>query len=338
MIRAALLFLLLVASPHPVVAQAPDLMPVWRQLFARPAGPPPAPADNPVTEAKVALGRELFFDTRLSGAGDRSCATCHQPDRAFTDGRTRGKAIGGGDLARNTPAIHDGAWAKSFYWDGRASTLEAQAEIPITHPREMAGAWSEIVRRLKADSALDVRFHQAFTERPAIQPATILKALAAFERTIVSPPTRFDRWIAGDERALTVEEIAGFRLFTGRAGCVGCHSGWRFTDDRFHDIGLASDDPGRGAIPGGVPGLKAFKTPSLREASWTAPYMHDGSKPTFDAVLDHYAGGFVTRPGLSTNLVRGLTLDGAERGRLLQFLATLSSPAPASDPRAGPTR
>ena len=134
-------------------------------------------------------------------------------------------------------------------------------------------------------------------------------------------------------------EVRGFRLFTGKAGCVLCHVGWRFTDDRFHDIGLASRDGGRGAVPGGTPGLMAFKTPSLRELAHTAPYMHDGSLPTLEAVVAHYAGGFVARPSLSTNLVRDLRLSPAERGDLVAFLRTLSSgqnKGPDRARRAGP--
>lgn len=309
-----------------------ELDAVWRQLFARPSGPPSGPASAVPEAERAALGRVLFRDTRLSGDGSRSCSSCHDPARALADGRPRAAALDGGELARNTPALWNAAWGQSFYWDGRAPTLEAQAAIPIGHPREMAGDWPGIIARLKADVALDVRFHQAFTERPAIQPATILGALAAYERSLVSPRTRFDRWVEGEGAALSEEELRGFRLFTGRAGCVGCHAGWRFTDDRFHDIGLASTDPGRGAVAGGVPGLAAFKTPSLREARWTAPYMHDGSKPTIGAVLDHYAGGFATRPGLSPSMVRGLTLNGADRAALAAFMATLSSDSPPLPP------
>ncbi len=312
-------------------AQSLDLMAVWRTLLARPTGIlPPAPPDNPTTAAKVALGRDLFRDVRLSGSGDRACATCHRPGHAFTDGRTRAAARDGGDLARNTPALFDQAWGKAHYWDGRAATLEAQAGVPITHPRELGGDWNAIVWRLSSDPVMAQRFHWAFAavpplHVPPIQPATIVAALAAYERTLTSPVTRFDRWLGGDETALDATEIAGFKLFAGRAGCIGCHSGWRFTDDRFHDIGLDTGDPGRGAIPGGVAGLKAFKTPSLREVRWTAPYMHDGSKPTLATVIDHYAGGFVARPGLSSNMIRGLQLTAEERALLQAFLFTLSS-------------
>jgi cytochrome c peroxidase len=339
MLRAASIALLLLLPPwHPAAADVPDLMPVWRQLFARPAAPTPAGRDADLAPLRIALGRELFRDTRLSGPGDRACATCHDPSRAFTDGRPRGASRSGGDLRRNTPALFDVGWNTTFYWDGRAPTLEAQAAIPIEHPDEMAGDWAEIVRRLKSDPAIDVRFHQAFKERPAIQPATILGALAAYERTITSAETRFDRWIAGDESALSAVEMAGFRLFTGRAGCVGCHSGWRFTDGRFHDIGVSSEDPGRGAVPGGIPGLAAFKTPTLREVRWTAPYMHDGSKPTLADVVEHYASGFTSRPGLSANMVRGLVLSADERTALIAFVETLSSPAMPSGTAQGPQR
>src|SRR5262249_199752 len=150
---------------------------------------------------------------------------------------------------------------------------------------------------------------------------------AAYVRSLVSPPTRFDAWIEGDAGALRGAEIRGFRLFTGKAGCVLCHAGWRFTDDRFHDIGLRGKDPGRSVVPGGTPGLRAFKPPSLRELAHTAPYMHDGSLPTLAAVVAHYAGGFVARPGLAPNINRTLRLSAQEKADLVAFLLTLSTKA-----------
>jgi cytochrome c peroxidase len=155
-------------------------------------------------------------------------------------------------------------------------------------------------------------------------------------RSLVSPPTRFDAWVEGDAAALRPEEVRGFRLFTGKAGCVLCHVGWRFTDDRFHDIGLESRDAGRGAVPGGTPGLMAFKTPGLRELAHTAPYMHDGALPTLDAVVRHYAGGFIARPSLATHINRDLRLSARERADLVAFLRSLSSEKrPARARRAG---
>ncbi len=197
--------------------------------------------------------------------------------------------------------------------------------MPLLDANEMAGDWSKIILAIKRDPRLDVEFHVAFKERPAVQPATILAALASYVRSLSPPETRFDTWVAGDDTALSATEKDGFKLFVGKAGCVGCHSGWRFTDDKFHDIGLRGGDPGRGAVPGGVPGLAAFKTPSLREAARTAPYMHDGSLPTLAAVVDHYAGKLDERPSLDSSIVRGLRLDADEKAALVAFLATLSS-------------
>jgi cytochrome c peroxidase len=196
---------------------------------------------------------------------------------------------------------------------------------PIEAPDEMGGDWPAILVRLEADAGLAQRFRAIFGGEPPISQETVVKALAAYVRSLVSPPTRFDAWIAGDARALGAAEVRGFRLFTGKAGCVLCHAGWRFTDDRFHDIGLPGTDPGRGAVPGGTPGLGAFKTPSLRELAHTAPYMHDGSLPTLAAVLAHYTGGFVRRPSLAPNMNRELRLSTREKADLIAFLRTLSS-------------
>lgn len=317
----------------PANAQAADAAAPWHMVFQRPATSPPTPADNPMSPDKVALGAKLFADRRLSGSGRRSCASCHRLERAFTDGRRRARALSGGSLRRNTPSLWNLAWSKRYFWDGRAPSLEAQARAPIEAADEMGGDWPAILARLVADADLAARFRAAFNvERPVSQ-ETILKALAAYERSLVSPPTRFDAWIEGDARALDAAEVRGFRLFTGKAGCVLCHAGWRFTDDRFHDIGLPGRDPGRGAVPGGTPGLRAFKTPSLRELVHTAPYMHDGSLPTLAAVLAHYTGRFVRRPSLAPSMNRNLRLGAQERADLIAFLRTLSSER-AQPPRA----
>jgi cytochrome c peroxidase len=215
--------------------------------------------------------------------------------------------------------------------------LEAQVQMPIEETREMGGNWAQILQRLGEDADLVAQFHIAFPEEPQVAQGNVLKALAAYVGSLVSPPTRFDAWIDGDAQALRPAEERGFRLFIGKAGCILCHVGWRFTDDRFHDVGLRGGDEGRGAVPGGTPGLMAFKTPSLREAAHTAPYMHDGSLATLEAVVGHYAGGFLRRPSLATNMNRDLRLDAAERADLVAFLRTLSSEkGPARARRAGP--
>jgi cytochrome c peroxidase len=298
---------------------------LWRQLFQRPDTPPPAPPGNQPTAEKVALGASLFTDQRLSGAGMHSCASCHRPERSFTDGHRQARALSGEPLRRNTPALWNLAWSKQFFWDGRAPSLEVQVRGPIEAADEMGGRWPEILRRLNDDAGLVAKFRAAFPDEPAVSEDAVVKALASYIRSLVSPLTRFDTWIAGDTGALSPVEERGFRLFTGKAGCMLCHVGWRFTDDRFHDIGLRSRDPGRSTVPDGTPGRMAFKTPSLRELTRTAPYMHDGSLATLQAVVTHYAGGFVRRPTLAPNMNRQLRLSAQEKADLVAFLRTLSS-------------
>jgi len=301
----------------------------WQALFKRDVEPP-APPDNPLSPAKVALGARLFSDPRLSGDGRRSCASCHRPERAFSDGRRRAQGKNGEALSRNTPALFNLAWSSAYFWDGRAPSLEAQVVMPIVAADEMGGDWSQILRRLNGDAALSAAFQAAFPGQTRILEASVAQALATYVRSLVSQRTRFDAWIEGDGHALKDNEVRGFRLFTGKAGCVLCHVGWRFTDDRFHDIGLASRDMGRGLVAGGTPGLPAFKTPSLREVAHTAPYMHDGSRATLLAVLKHYAGGLRKRPSLAPSLQKSLTLTRAEKADLIAFLGTLSSPGAAA--------
>lgn len=297
---------------------------VWRSIFARPSPLPPA-LNQAEDAAKVALGAQLFVDARLSGDGSRSCASCHDPARGFTDGRARALARDGSALNRNVPSLYNLAWSAHYFADGRAASLEDQARVPITAVNEMAGDFASITRKLNADARMAANFARAFPATPEVSEATLVAALAAYERTLVSRQTRFDRWVAGDDGALSDRERAGFSLFVGKAGCVGCHGGWRFTDDGFRDIGLPGDDPGRSAIVGGSPDLRQFKTPGLRELTRTAPYMHDGSLATLRDVVDHYAGGFVKRPSLDSNLVRDLTLSEAEKLALIAFLRSLSS-------------
>jgi cytochrome c peroxidase len=309
----------------PLRGQDGDVAAPWRELFRRPAALTSAQAGDSASPELIALGAALFADPRLSGSGKRSCASCHLPERAFTDGRRRARGLSAASLQRNTPSLWNLAWSKLYFWDGRAPSLEAQVSMPVEASEEMAGDWRVILARLAADAELTGQFKAALGAEAALSREGIVNALAAYVRSLISPPTRFDAWIEGDGRALTAAEIRGFRLFTGKAGCVLCHVGWRFTDDRFHDIGLKSDDPGRGALPGGTPGLRAFKTPGLRELAHTAPYMHDGSLPTLEAVVGHYAGGFVSRPGLAPSLSRSLRLSAKEKADLVAFLLTLST-------------
>jgi cytochrome c peroxidase len=294
---------------------------VWRAIFARPAPNVPTPAD----QRRAELGRDLFRDVRLSGGGQSSCATCHNPDRAFTDGQKTAVGPGGVVLPRNAPALYNLAWGASFFWDGRAATLADQARFPILAPDELAGDFAVIVRRLSADPGMRARFEAAFPGGDGVTEDTVLQALVAYERAQVSPETRFDKWVEGDDQALSAEEFQGFDIFVGKGGCVSCHGGWRLTDDAFHDVGLPIGDLGRGALAPGAPGLPEFKTPSLREAARTAPYMHDGSLPTLEDVVAHYAGKLIERPSLAPTIVRHLSLTTVEKAALVAFLKTLSS-------------
>jgi cytochrome c peroxidase len=197
--------------------------------------------------------------------------------------------------------------------------------MPIETADEMGGDWPTILRRLEGDAGTVAQFRDAFADPQPVTQANVLKSLATYVRSLVSPPTPFDAWIDGDPQALGPAQQRGFRLFTGKGACVLCHVGWRFTDDKFHDIGLRSSDGGRGLVPGGTPGLMAFKTPSLRELTRTAPYMHDGSLATLADVVRHYAGRFVRRLSLAPSLRRDLRLSAQEKSDLIAFLQALSS-------------
>ena len=277
---------------HAAHAAAP-----WRALFRRPATPPPAPADNPLTPDRIALGAKLFADPRLSGSGRRSCASCHRPELAFTDGRRRAQALSGAPLRRNTPSLWNLAWSKHYFWDGRAPSLEAQVRMPIEAADEMGGDWPAILARLEADADLARRFREAFGRRAADlaghgrEGAGGLRALAGLAGDQVRCLDRGRCSGAERGRVARLSACSPARP----AACSAMPAGASPTTASTTSACRASD-PGRGAVPGGTPGLSAFKTPSLRELAHTAPYMHDGSLPTLAAVVAHYAGGFVARP------------------------------------------
>ena len=305
-------------------AQSTDELAALKASFRRPPAVP-FPANNPFSEQKRALGEALFHDKRLSIDGSLACASCHQRGKGFADGKVQARGVPGRPLKRHTPTLWNLAWSSPVFWDGRARNLEEQVAGPIESPDEMAQPIAAVVARLAGDPAMVRAFTQTFPETPRVDGSNLAKAIATYERTFVSPDTRFDHWIAGDEHALSQNEIAGFRLFTGKAGCVKCHSGFAFTDYAFHDIGLPGDDRGRGAVLRLAGAEHAFKTPGLREIARSAPYMHDGSLATLEDVLNHYVSGVVDRPTLSKDLTRGLKLSDTERADLIAFLGTLTS-------------
>ena len=298
----------------PGVAQGAGL--AEAQAFKRPASIP-APAGNPLTRAKIDLGRRLFSDPFLSQSGTRACASCHSPIQAFTDGLPKARAFGHA-LQRNTPGLWNLAWRTSLFWDGRAASLEAQARVPLTAPEEMGRSLEEAAARIAARPGYAAEFAAAFPADPAITPDNLARALASYERSLVSPQTRFDAFAGGRADALSALERRGFALFTGPAGCAACHSGFAFTDDGFHKLVDAGADLGRGAVTGARQDVGAFRTPSLRELNTSAPYLHDGSAPTLaEAIAAHGAA----------------SLSADDSAALIAFLLTLSSPgAPAAAP------
>ncbi|MFG7489914.1 tryptophan tryptophylquinone biosynthesis enzyme MauG [Methylorubrum rhodesianum] len=301
-----------------------------KERFRRPDGVP-HPKANPATPEKVTLGKALFFDPRLSRSGSVSCATCHNPSLGWSDGLTRAVGFGMVLLPRRTPPVRNLAWGSAFQWDGRADSLEAQARMPITAPDEMNMSMDLVVERLKAVPGYAPLFREAFGDEEPISARNVTAALAAFQRTLVSGKAPFDRWIEGEEAALGADARRGFALFTGKANCAACHSGWRFTDDSFHDIGLkAGDDLGRGKFaPPSVTAMRyAFKTPSLRDLRMQGPYMHDGQLGSLDAVIEHYVEGGERRPSLSFEM-KPVALSTQERRDLTAFLESL-----AADPAA----
>ncbi len=291
-------------------------------VYHRPATIP-FPASNPYSPEKAALGKALFFEPRLSGGENLTCASCHNPSFGWEE-RTK-TAIGSQNtrLPRHAPTILDTAWLTSLFWDGRANSPEEQALGPITAPAEMNLPIADAVTRLSAIPEYKARFDRVFPGTGVTGP-TILAAIATFERTVVSSYAPFDAWVDGDDTAVSDSAKRGFQIFTGKAHCSNCHVGWAFTDNKFHDIGTTSTDVGRAAFDPGNPfALYAFKTPSLRDAALRAPYMHDGQYSTLHDVVQHYVSHTIDRPSRSP-LLQQVALSPAEIGDVTEFLQTLT--------------
>jgi cytochrome c peroxidase len=286
----------------------------------------PAPPENQLTAERIRLGRKLFHDPLLSRDRSVSCASCHDPRRAFTDGRPVAQGVHGRTGNRRTPPILNRAYGKSFFWDGRSSTLEEQVLQPIQNPKEMDLTLEEAMRRLRASDDYLREFQVAFG-RDA-QAADLANALASYVRSILAGASPYDRFVNGDRQALSEQARAGLRLFRGKAGCVACHVGPNFTDERFHNTGVGCTeagcaDEGRAAVTGRPEDRGAFKTPTLRESARAAPYMHDGSLATLEDVIEHYDKGGRPNPWLDPEM-HPLKLTEAEKRSLLAFLQALS--------------
>ena len=278
------------------------------------------PDDEPATAAQIALGRQLFFEPRLSRDSTMSCATCHDPAQGWADGRITTRGHRGKILQRNTPGLTNVAFGSIFYWDGRAASLEEQALGPLTHPDEMALTREEIVPRLEPYRA---HFASAFPHE-GLTVETAVRAIASFERTLISRNSAFDRYRAGEHAALSPAARRGMLVFE-EASCTFCHHGPNFTNQAFHNIGVRDEgDPGRFAIQTGATLRGAFKTPSLRNVALTAPYFHNGSAATLAEVVAFYNRGG-DAPGKSP-LIFPLGLSVAEQADLVAFLEALTDP------------
>ncbi len=289
--------------------------------------PDPDEMENNYTTDREKLGQTLFFDPRLSGSNWISCATCHNPAFAWGDGLPKGIGHGMIAVGRKTPTVLNLAWSPVMFWDGRMETLEEQALGPITAPGEMNQNMDDLMVELKNIAGYPPLFEMAYPGE-GISPQTVGKAIATFERMIVSGTAPFDQWIAGEEDAISESAKRGFMVFNTKARCAACHSEWQFTDFSFHDIGLPSDDIGRGAVLPKVKSMKhAFKTPTLRNVDQRGPYMHDGSLGTLQDVVNHYVAGGVSRPSRSDE-IKPLALTGSDIQDLIAFLHTLTSDDP----------
>jgi cytochrome c peroxidase len=283
------------------------------------------PLANAFTAERELLGRTLFFDPRISASNLLSCASCHNPSFGWTDGQALGHGNAMVQLARRSPTILNVAWGTSYFWDGRVATLETQASGPISAADEMNMPLPLLPGKIAAIPGYRQLFEAAYPAEP-ISLDVIARAIATFERGIVSSRSAFDRWVEGDDNALDPAERRGLDLFVGSARCAGCHTGWNLTDDKFHDTGLKSADIGRAAVEPGNPFAPfAFKTPGLADTVRRAPYMHDGSLPDLDAVVRFYETGGEHRPSLSP-LIQPLSLNDTQRADLVAFLHTLTAP------------
>ncbi len=286
------------------------------------------PEDNPLTKEKIELGKQLYFDKRLSRDNTLSCASCHDPKKGWTNGDRFATGIKGQVGDRSAPTIINAAYQSNQFWDGRAKEVEGQALGPIQNPIEMDMTLPELTARLNKIDGYRQQFQKVFGSDATEQ--AVAKALASFERTILSGNTPYDRYQAGDKNALSESADRGRKIFFNKAFCSACHAGPNFTDGAFHNIGVGMDkkdpDLGREAVSKLLGDRGSFKTPTLREIARTAPYMHDGSLKTLEDVIEHYRRGGVANPQLDEEIFP-LKVTDEEKKDLITFLKEgLSSP------------
>jgi cytochrome c peroxidase len=290
--------------------------------------PVPIPADNPMTPEKVALGKQLYFDPRLSCDDTVSCASCHDPKKGWSNSTQFATGVRSQKGGRSAPTIINAAYSELQFWDGRAHLLEGQALGPIQNPIEMDHKLSDCVTKLNGVPGYREQFRKVFDTD--VTPENIARAIAAFERTVLSGNAPFDRFKAGQMMALSAAAQRGMTVFFNKGHCSACHSGPNFSDEAFHNLGVginnASPDLGRYEVTKVVGDKGSFKTPTLREIARTGPYMHDGSLKTLEDVIEHYSKGGTSNPQLDEEIF-ALKLTAEEKADLITFLKEgLSSP------------
>lgn len=323
-----------VATPKPLTVPP---------IFDRLLPPPNIPADNPQTVEGVELGKKLFFDPILSGDGTQACASCHQPKNSFTDLQQFSEGIDGMVGNRNAMPIYNLAWNghSQFFWDGRASSIEAQSLEPVTNPIEMHNTWENAVSDLQSNATYPEMFNKAFGTKN-ITKEMVAKAIAQFERTLISANSPFDKYLLG-EGTLTPSQLNGFNVFMDgqRGDCFHCHGNENsplWTDNIFHNNALDEffADKGLGNVTGDPNDDGKFKTPSLRNLAYSAPYMHDGRFATLDEVIDHYSEGLVYSPTIDPLMKfiaqGGVHLTESDKADLKAFLLSLSDPSFINNP------
>ena len=316
-------------------------------LFNEKILPPLIPANNPQTVEGVALGRKLFFDPILSANNTLACASCHSPENAFTDSDRFSEGIDGIKGVRNSMPLFNLAWNydEKFFWDGRAFSIENQALEPVTNPIEMHNTWPSAVEALQKHSEYPSLFYSAFGTSK-IDSVMVTKAIAQFVRTLISGNSRFDKHLR-NEITLSASELNGFTVFMSedKGDCFHCHGNANnplWTDNIFHNNGLDASftDLGLGAITGDPADNGKFKSPSLRNLKFTAPYMHDGRFETLDEVIDHYSEGLLNSPTIDPLMKSiskgGVQISESEKADLKAFLLSLSDDEFVNNPNFSP--
>jgi len=292
------------------------------------------PADNPTTPEKAALGRQLFFDKRLSGDESRSCYSCHVCEKGLTDGLPKAIGAFNKQLPRSSPTLWNIGYHKMFYWDGRSPSLEKQAMAAWTGGNMGAKDHeAEIVAKINGLLGYRSQFQKVFGGEATAE--NIMQALSAFERTIISGDTAWDRWQAGDQSAVSAAAKRGWDVFK-EAKCNNCHDGVLLTDQQFHNVGIGMDvaepDKGRFNATKKDEDTGAFKTPTLRDIAKSAPYFHDGSAATLEEAVDLMLSGGKPNQYLDKKNLEKRTITGEQRSDLLEFLKSLTVECRISEP------